>query len=185
MRANSIGSWFEQALVARRQEHFVYRAETELDFHPYAFQHAAGLTAYYNRTKFHCLAVGWDEKVGRSLTILSCEGDYPEGRLTFPLEAPIPVGADGTIRLAASVDHASLQFAYALNGEWRRVGPVLDASILSDEAGGGEHRSFTGAFVGVVAFGASGGEISADFRSFDYEGRDLAARSGPRETLRL
>src|ERR1700722_5910139 len=28
----SIGSWFEQALVARRQEHFVYRAENELDF---------------------------------------------------------------------------------------------------------------------------------------------------------
>jgi xylan 1,4-beta-xylosidase len=54
----SIGSWFEQALVARRQQHFVYRAETELDFHPYAFQHAAGLTAYYNRTNFHCLAVG-------------------------------------------------------------------------------------------------------------------------------
>ena len=29
-----IGSWFEQALVARRQEHFAYRAETELDFEP-------------------------------------------------------------------------------------------------------------------------------------------------------
>ena len=64
MRANSIGSWFEQALVARRQEHFAYRAETELDFRPHAFQQAAGLTAYYNRTKFHCLAVGWDEKWG-------------------------------------------------------------------------------------------------------------------------
>ena len=109
--------------------------------------------------------------MGRSLTILSCEGDYPEGRLSFPLEAPIPVGGEGTIRLAVSVDQASLQFAYALNGEWRRVGPVLDASLLSDEAGGGEHRSFTGAFVGVVAFGASGGEIAGDFRYFDYEGR--------------
>ncbi len=167
----SIGTWFEQALVARRQEHFVYRAETELDFHPRAFQQTAGLTAYYNRTKFHCLAVGWDEKAGRSLTLLSCEGDYPEGRLSFPLEAPIPLRGEGTIRLAVSVDHASLQFAYALDGEWRRVGPVLDASILSDEAGGGEHSSFTGAFVGLVAFGAAGGDISADFRSFDYEGR--------------
>ena len=92
----SIGSWFEQALVARRQEHFAYRAETELDFHPQAFQQAAGLTAYYSRTKLHCLAVGWDEKLGRSLTILSCEGDDPEGRLTFPLESPIPVGGEGT-----------------------------------------------------------------------------------------
>ena len=168
----SLGSWFEQALVARRQEHFVYRAETELDFHPHAFQQAAGLTAYYNRTKLHCLAVGWDETAGRSLTILSCEGD-PEGRLSFPLEAPIPLPPEGTIRLAVAIDHASLEFAYALDGEWRRVGPVLDASILSDEAGGGEHRSFTGAFVGMVAFGAAGGEISADFRRFDYEGREV------------
>jgi xylan 1,4-beta-xylosidase len=55
---------FEQALVGRRQEHFAYRAETELNFRPRAFQHAAGLTAYYNRTKFHRMAVGWDEKLG-------------------------------------------------------------------------------------------------------------------------
>ncbi len=61
------------------------------------------------------------------------------------------------------------EFAYALDGEWRRVGPVLDASILSDEAAGGEHRSFTGAFVGMFAFGAAGGAISADFRNFGYE----------------
>jgi xylan 1,4-beta-xylosidase len=101
---------------------------------------------------------------------MSCEGDYPEGRLSFPLDAPMPLGADGSVRLAASVDHASLQFAYALeSGEWVPVGPVLDASLVSDEAGGGEHRSFTGAFVGMFAFGAAGGEISADFRYFDYE----------------
>jgi xylan 1,4-beta-xylosidase len=168
----SLGSWFEQALIARRQEHFVYRAETDLDFHPHAFQQGAGLIAYYNRTKLHGLVVGWDETAGRSLTILSCEGD-PEGRLSFPLEAPIPLPPEGTIRLAVAIDHASLEFAYALDGEWRRVGPVLDASILSDEAGGGEHRSFTGAFVGMVAFGAAGGEISADFRRFDYEGREV------------
>lgn len=77
------------------------------------------------------------------------------------------------MRLAVSVDHASLEFAYALDGEWRRVGPVLDASILSNDAGGGEHRSFTGAFVDMVAFGAAGGEISADFRRFDYKGREV------------
>ena len=129
MHVNSIGSWFEQALVARRQEHFVYRAETELDFRPRAFQHAAGLTAYYSRTKFHCLAIGWDETLGRSLTIMSCEGDYPEGRLSFPLDAPMPLGADGSVRLAASVDHASLQFAYALeSGEWVPTAAITESS---------------------------------------------------------
>ena len=171
----SIGSWFEQALVARRQEHFAYRAETELDFRPRTFQQAAGLTAYYNRHKFHCLAVTWDERVGRALTILSCEGDYPEGRLRFPLGSPVALAAEGPVRLAVSVDYAKLQFAYALDGAWRDIGPPLDASIVSDEAGGGEHRSFTGAFVGMVAFDVSGAAIGADFHYFDYDARDEEA----------
>jgi xylan 1,4-beta-xylosidase len=168
----SIGSWFEQALVARRQEHFAYRAETEIEFYPWTFQQAAGLAAYYNRYKFHCLAVAWDETLGRALTILSCAGD-PEGRLTFPLVPPIPLGLDQAVRLAVSVDHAKLQFAYAHDGVWRDVGPTLDASVLSDEAGGGEHGSFTGAFVGMFAFDTSGGAIEADFKYFDYEGRAI------------
>jgi xylan 1,4-beta-xylosidase len=55
----SIGSWFEQALVARRQEHLKFRAETTLRFEPERFQQAAGLVHYYNRHKFHFLAVTW------------------------------------------------------------------------------------------------------------------------------
>ena len=167
-----IGSWFEQALVARRQEHFVYRAETELDFRPQSFQQAAGIAAYYNRQKFHFLAVTWRENLGRVLTILSCEGDYPEGNLSFPLAAPVPLDPDGPVRLAVAVERERLQFSFAQGVEWREVGPVLDASVLSDEAGRGEHGSFTGAFVGMAAFDTSGGAISADYRYFHYEGLD-------------
>ena len=170
----SIGSWFEQALVARRQEHFAYRAETELDFRPKTFQQAAGLTAYYNRAKFHALAVTWDEARGRSLTILTCPGDR-EGRLTFPLAEPVPL-ADGPVRLAVEVAGAKLQFLFAEpGGAWREVGPLLDASVISDEAGAGEHGSFTGAFVGMFAFDISGAAASADFSSFAYEGRDASS----------
>ena len=74
----SIGSWFEQALVARRQEHFSLRVETELDFAPQTFQQAAGLTHYYNRHKFHLLAVSHDARHGRVLTIMSCPGNWPD-----------------------------------------------------------------------------------------------------------
>ena len=169
----SIGSWFEQALVARRQEHFAYRATTELDFQPSSFQQAAGLVAYYNRYKFHFLCLTWDDKVGRSLTILSCEGDYPEGRLTFPLAELAPAPGNGSVRLRIEVDHAALQFSFAQEGgDWRAIGPVLDASLLSDEAGtANEHGSFTGAFVGMAAFDGTGGAIGADFSHFDYEDR--------------
>ncbi len=167
-----IGSWFEQALVARRQEHFSYRAETELEFTPQNFQQAAGLTAYYNRHKFHFLAVTFNETLGRVLTILSCDADYPVGNLSFPLAEPVRLDADGPVRLAVMVEREKLQFSFAEGREWRNVGPVLDASILSDEAGRGEHGSFTGAFVGMAAFDVSGGAIPADFGYFLYEGFD-------------
>ena len=112
----------------------MFRAETEIDFKPDSFQQAAGLTLYYNRFKFHFLAVTHDERFfGRAITIMSCEGDVPQGRLSFPLP-PVALEA-GPVRLRASVDRAKLQFAYAVGETWRDVGPALDASLISDEAG--------------------------------------------------
>jgi xylan 1,4-beta-xylosidase len=167
----SIGSWFEQALVARRQQHFAFRAETELEFAPTTFQQAAGLALYYNRYKFHFLALTGNDKGERVLTIMSCLGDYPEGSLTFPMRE-ITLGA-GSVRLQARVDGAELRFAYAEGGgPWTSCGPALDASLISDEAGGGEHRSFTGAFVGMCAFDISGQGAVADFSYFDYAPED-------------
>jgi xylan 1,4-beta-xylosidase len=167
----SIGSWFEQALIARRQQHFRYRAETRLTaFAPDTYQQAAGLTTYYNRTKLHFLAVSFDAALGRVLTILSCPGDWPDGRLSFPLHPPIPL-PDGPVDLAVEVTDATQQFFFRTGGEWMPAGPPLDASVISDEGGRGEHGSFTGAFVGLVAFDTSGRACPADFASFAYSPR--------------
>jgi len=167
----SIGSWFEQSLVARRQQHFRFRIEVELVFSPTTFQQAAGLVSYYNRFKFHFLAITHDEQLGRALTVMSCNGDWPEGRLAFPAAA-VALPATGAVRLAMAVDGAELRLSYLIDGAWRAFGPTLDASIVSDEAGGGEHRSFTGAFVGMAAFDVSGAAAPADFRDFVYQSRD-------------
>jgi xylan 1,4-beta-xylosidase len=168
----SIGSWYEQALVARRQEDFSFRAETELAFAPQNFQQAAGLTHYYNRHKFHFVAVTHDARHGRVLTILSCPGDWPNGKLEFPLAKPLPL-SDGPIGLAAEVAGDALQFWYREGGgDWVKAGPVLDASVISDEGGRGEHGSFTGAFVGMAAFDTSGSGMPADFDYFSYIRRD-------------
>ena len=48
------------------------------------------------------------------------------------------------------------------------AGPELDASVISDEGGRGEHGSFTGAFVGMAAFDTSGRAAPADFAWFAY-----------------
>jgi xylan 1,4-beta-xylosidase len=168
----SIGSWFEQALVARRQEHFVYRAETRLAFDPETYQQAAGLVSYYNRHKFHFLAVTRTPTAGRCLMILSCLGDWQNGKLTFGLDQPLALPAEGEIGLRADVDGAALQFSYSVGGDWSPIGEVLDQSLISDEGGRGEHGSFTGAFVGMAAFDTSGRAKQADFGYFVYEGRE-------------
>jgi xylan 1,4-beta-xylosidase len=164
----SIGSFFEQSLVARRQEHFAFRARASLDFEPASFQQAAGLVLYYNRHKFHFLAISHDARRGRVLTVMSCLGDWQDGRLSFPLAEPVALPAEGAVRLSAEIDHARLIFAYDAGDGWRKLAPDLDASLVSDEAGRGEHGSFTGAFIGMMAFDTSGAGLPADFDWFEY-----------------
>jgi len=164
----SVGSWFEQSLVARRQEDFVFRAETALTFAPEDYRQVAGLTHYYNRFKFHFVAVTWHETLGRVLTVMSCPGDYPDGRLVFPMSMPIPLPSEGAIGLAVEVNMAETRFFYDAGAGWREAGPVLDASVISDEGGRGAHGSFTGAFVGMLAFDTSGRACPADYGYFHY-----------------
>jgi beta-xylosidase len=167
----AIGSWFEQALVARRQTHFSYDAETIVDFAPSDEREFAGLTAYYCRFNFFYLTVTADADGQRELLIMSSESSWPEGRLQFPLADPVKLPHEGRVRLAISVRGRQLQFHYALEGEkdLKDIGPVYDASILSDECGGHQaHGSFTGAFVGVAASDINGTEKIATFERFVY-----------------
>ncbi|ROU04354.1 glycoside hydrolase family 43 protein [Histidinibacterium lentulum] len=166
----SIGSWFEQALVARRQEHHVYEAETEVAFGPETYQQGAGLTTYYNRHKFHALVVTDEPGEGRALRVLSCPGDWPDAALTqFPDLARL---APGPVRLRVEIDRAVQRFSWAQgDGDWQRIGPDLDASVISDEGGRGEHGSFTGAFVGMLAYDTSGRAREARFTRFAYRPR--------------
>jgi xylan 1,4-beta-xylosidase len=167
----SAGSWYEQSLVARRQEHLTYRTETTItSFDPTTYQQAAGLTTYYNRHKFHFLAVSWNEQLGRCLTMMSCPGDWPDGKLSYPA-TPVAID-DGAIELAVEIDGARQQFFWrqesSPGSNWIPFGTELDASVISDEGGRGEHGSFTGAFVGMLAFDITGQGKTADFSKFSY-----------------
>ena len=76
--------------------------------------------------------------------------------------------------LAVTVRGKELQFWYSLlgeegDGELGKIGPVFDASILSDECGGhAQHGSFTGAFVGVACSDLNGLVKKAVFDYFVY-----------------
>jgi len=137
----SIGSWFEQSLVARRQEDFNYTASTSLEFTAATYQEAA-----------------------RVLILMSCNSQWPEGHLSYPLSEPVVI-PDGPIHLSVEVRSASQQFYWqASNDEPKALGPALDAYLISDEGGREpEHSSFTGAFVGLVAF-----DLTGQGKRFEY-----------------
>ncbi|TDK38683.1 glycoside hydrolase family 43 protein [Rhizobium deserti] len=169
----SLGSWFEQSLVARRQEHHSFRAETAVEFLPDTYQQAAGLTHYYNRHKLHALAVTLHEKLGRVVTVFSCPGDFPHAKMTYPAGSGMAV-PEGPVHLAMEIRGNDLAFFWrsSADHEWQQIGPALDAGVVSDEGGRGEHGSFTGAFAGMFAFDTSGRAQPADFQFFSYEAVD-------------
>lgn len=165
----SIGSWFEQALVARRVTEHVCSAAVTLDFEPTEFQHQAGLVAYYGRHQFHYLYVTVDDEGIRRLSIQSCKGHWPEGNLTYPIGEGREIGP-GPIRLALDIDRDTLSFRFSTDDgkSWNQIGPKLDATVLSDEGGRGEHANFTGCFVGMAAQDITGHGHCADFADFSY-----------------
>ncbi len=166
----SIGSFFEQALVARRQTNYDFEAETLVDFQPDNIQQTAGLIAYYGRWQFFCLAIAGDEDAGRVLTLLTCPGDYPEGGIEAPLDQPVLLPPSGPVAMKVTVEGMALRFWFRTgSAEWQRIGPAFDATMLADEsAGRGAHGNFTGAFVGMLAMDTSGQAKTADFDYFSY-----------------
>lgn len=156
----SLGSWYEQTLVARRQEEPSYAASATFRADPPSWQQAVGLITYYNRHKFHAALITV-EGGQRVVSLVSCLGDWPGERLTFHGTFPID---PGPVVISVRVDRAQQQFLV----KDQAVGPVLNAALISDEGGKGEHASFTGAFVGVCAYDLTGQGWQADVTAFDY-----------------
>jgi xylan 1,4-beta-xylosidase len=155
-------STFRQSLIARRVESFHVRVETEVDFQPRCFQQMAGLIAYYDTSNHYYLRISRDENQVRGLNILTRDCSRPGECLETDLALP----PAGPVRLALTLHAGTLHFEYALaEGPWRRIGPDLDATILSDDY---DHLGFTGMFVGMCCQDLTGQKEPADFRFFQY-----------------
>lgn len=167
----TIGSHFEQALVARRVEHIVFTASTCLDFSPRGFQQAAGLILYYNSTKYFYLSIS-AEAGRRELQLMIASPELAEG-VTIDVIAPLP---EGPIELKAAVDRGALTFGWRAEGaaHWQYLSQKLDATILSDEVTCPGLPNFTGTFVGMACQDMSGMATQADFAWFIYEGNEGA-----------
>lgn len=173
----TLGSPFEQALVARRQQAHCFSASTRMEFQPEHFQQAAGLILYYHATKFHYLFLTEDETSGRHLRVMSCTPDVGDSQ-SAPI--PLPPGT-GNLELRMDVDYERLIFAWRLPGQpWRALPQIFDASIVSDECGPPTLPNFTGAFAGVCCQDGAGTCRPADFDYLEYRERDYQAKPASR-----
>jgi len=172
MGRETLGSWFRQSLVARRQQAHCFSVTTVVEFEPENFQQMAGLVCYYNSTKFHYLHLAYDEVIGKHLRVMSCLPDSTQAD-TFTPALAIP--AQRPVHLRVEVDFERLRFAYRVEGvdqAWCWLPEQFDASILSDEATAPGLSSFTGAFVGMACQDLAGTLKPADFDFFEYRERD-------------
>ena len=168
----SPGSLFRQALIARRQTSLDYEASTCVDFEPDNFQQMAGLIIYYNSRKFHYAYISTDDVVGRHIGIMSCEAN-PNMDVVYPIQVDrIKLPKSQPVHLRATANGAAIVFSWSLDGrQWSDFPVVLDAGLLSDEAGKGDQVDFTGTFIGVCCNDVTGMQKHADFDYFRYKPR--------------
>jgi xylan 1,4-beta-xylosidase len=175
--AESFGSWFRQSLIARRQQAFCFTATTKVEFEPDTLQQAAGLICYYSAQKFHYLHITCDDDGRKHLSIISCLGEE-RFYLAYPIESAkaIPLPRGQAIWLRAQVEFGVLRFSWSLDGErWTAPEGELDYSLISDEAGRGYTKIFTGALVGRACHDISGRRQPADFEFFEYIEHEAAS----------
>ncbi|QUH32110.1 glycoside hydrolase family 43 protein [Vallitalea guaymasensis] len=163
----SLSSMHKQSLIARRQQSFKYTAVTCVEFDPYSFQQMAGLICMYDSLNFYYLSITHNENIGKVLTIIVCDN----GTFDYPIDEGISIHKDEKCYLKVEVNYVKLQFYYSGDGfDWKAIGPVFDASTLSDEYFTYiKEERFTGAFVGLCCQDLTGLHINADFDYFEYE----------------
>lgn len=151
-------SLFRQTLLARRQQHFSFSAETKMEFSPKAFQEFAGLCWRYDEVRQYLLSVSWnEEKAMRSLRVISMN---PSDQYSFSYETFLP--PEGPVWLGIRVREKEGMFRYSLDGKiWSEVRPVLESATFC--TGG-----FTGPFVGIFCCDLAQYKAVADFEYFTY-----------------
>lgn len=173
----SPNSRFRHSLIGRRQQAFRCEAETVVHFQPETYQQMAGLMYHYNSQNFYYARISSDLERGPNVAVI---GNDHGGHVEYTEPLAIPPGAPVFLKLV--LDYGRLQFAYSLDGvSWVELGPVLDASKISDEYathlvdGYFTDWGFTGAFICLCAHDLSGRRLAADFAYFDYREQEEEA----------
>ncbi|WP_284640679.1 glycoside hydrolase family 43 protein [Paenibacillus silviterrae] len=158
----SLYSWHEQSMVARRIRHFRCEVETCVEFAPASYCQMAGLVFYYDESEYFYLRITQDEELGAYVGI-----EISETAKLREEQERIGVNGWERVYLRGVIDYAKLSLYVSSDGQaWQRIGPELDFGMLSDEYGG--KLGFTGSMVGLCAQDLSEAKSYADFDYFTY-----------------
>lgn len=159
----SFNSNFLQNTWQRRQQHICCEFGCKLSFHPTYFGHMAGLIYRYQEGDLYLLYSTYDETKGQVLRLHAEHEFQPE---YYP-EILLPY--KGEVYLKIVVQGREAQFYYAINDEknYEPIGPVLDATKLSDQFV--VHGGFTGAFFGLYASDSFQATKEATFSEVYYK----------------
>jgi len=159
----SLCSLHNVSLVARRARSFHYQAETCVEFEPKNFQQMAGLVCLYDNVNHYFLRVYYSDSLRtKCIGVMS----HDNGKRSEHLDARVPAPA-GPLYLRVVVREKELTFHHSLDGKtWKSIGPIFDATKMSDEYC--LNGQFTGTFVGVTAQDFDRRQSFADFDYFEY-----------------
>lgn len=167
--AESLFSRFTQSLLARKVSDFCFDARITVEAEPRDFHQMAGLVCMYDQDNFSYVHLTWDERLGRCLKLVHCVNDAWNEQAAVAYE-----GKSATLQV--SVREGRMQWYYAgPSGMNNPIGPVLDASVFSDDAIG--WSGFTGMMVGFCCQDLTGARMAADFTDFIYEAKPRIAFS--------
>lgn len=157
-----LSSNFETSLIAKRQQAFIYQAETKIEFAPTELEQSAGLVVMYHNRLYYYLNIRLDKRRNTVLNITSRNKE----KTKFYAFKDITLPPSQAIYLKAEVSNKHLQFLYSYDGEqWHKAGKQLSMLPLCDEHTFG----FTGAFVGLHCVDSVERKNHADFEYFSYQ----------------
>lgn len=161
---DSLASTYDQSLVARRVTAFVYQGETKVEFETSDYRKMAGLVLFYDHRHYYYLRIYYSESLkSKCIGIMTSESHV----LDELLDDRVPINSNQPVYLKAMVKYSKLQFYYSLDGDvYENIGPVLDASYLSDEHANID--KFTGTFIGVCCQDLRDKTAVAEFDFFSY-----------------
>jgi len=156
-------SRFDVSLVATQLQDFTAVAETRVSVEPSHFSHSAGLIVYYDNDNFAYVRVYLSESLSSTAVgvVLVEQGVKRE----FLLDRAAVERGD--VVLQARLDHGALQFWWHApdDGHARPLGPVIDATYMSDEAA----RGFTGTMIGLACVDSYRRDLMAHFAYLDVQ----------------